>query len=100
MPYSHYLHPLAHQDIIDAYEWYEKEQIGLGDRFALAVTNKILEIVTTPLVFGAKSNRSFREASVGAFPFIIVYRVYPDKNEIVIASIHHAKKHPKRKYRK
>ena len=50
MPYSHHLHPLVHKDIIDAYEWYENQQQGFGDRLAAAVEKKIKTI--TNVSFG------------------------------------------------
>jgi plasmid stabilization system protein ParE len=100
MPYSHRLHPLAHKDIVDAYEWYEIQQRGLGDKFAAAVEKKIKAIIDNPLANSRKTNIDFREALIKTFPFIIVYRVYELKREIFISSIHHASKHPKRKFRK
>ena len=99
MPYSHHLHPLAHKDIIDAYEWYENQQIGLGDRFAAAVEKKIKTITNNQLANSRKGNIYFRGALIKTFPFIIVYKVYELKKEIFISSIHHASKHPKRKFR-
>ncbi len=99
MPYSHHLHPLAHKDIIDAYEWYERQQQGLGDKFANAVVQKIKIITNNPLANSSKSNNNFREALIKTFPFIIVYKVYEFKREIFISSIHHVSKHPRRKFR-
>ena len=100
MPYQHRLHPLAYQDIIEGYEWYEDQQKGLGDKFALAIEKKITAISLNPEVFGSKQKKNFREALVKPFPYIIVYKLYKEKNEIFISSIHHAKKHPRKKFRK
>ena len=100
MPYSHHLHPLAQKNIIDAYKWYENQQQGLGDKFANAVVQKIKTITNNPLANSSKSNIDFREAFIKTFPFIIVYKVYELKREIFISSIHHASKHPRRKFRK
>jgi plasmid stabilization system protein ParE len=99
MPYSHHLHPLAHKDIIEAYEWYENQQEGLGDKFAAAVVQKIKNIASNPLANSSKGNNDFREALIRTFPFIIVYKVYELKREIFISSIHHASKHPRQKFR-
>lgn len=33
MRYQLIFHPLAHQDISDAYNWYEDKLEGLGERF-------------------------------------------------------------------
>jgi len=57
-------------------------------------------IASHPETFGSKGNIYYREALVDTFPYIIVYKVYPKNNEIFISAIHHAKRHPKQKYRK
>ena len=67
MPYSHRLHPLAHQDIIAAYEWYEDKQKGLGDRFVDSVSKLIIAITENPEIYGSKDLISFREASLNIF---------------------------------
>ena len=100
MNYSYRLHPLIQQDYDDAYEWYEDKQKGLGERFLKAARKKIEEIALHPGVYGSKGNKKFREAPVDFFPYLIVYKVNKRKKEIYISSIHHTKKHPRKKYRK
>jgi plasmid stabilization system protein ParE len=100
MSYIYRLHPLTKQDYDEAYEWYEKKQKGLGERFLKAVRKKIEEIVLQPEVYSSKSNKKFREARVDVFPYLVVYKINKRKKEIYISSIHHAKKHPQKKYRK
>jgi len=100
MSYTYRLHPLIKQDYDDAYGWYEDKQKGLGERFIKAVRKKIEEIVLHPEIYGSKGNKRFREAMVDFFPFLIIYKVNKRKQEIYISSIHHAKKHPRKKYRK
>ena len=100
MPYSHRLHPLAKQDIIEAYEWYEDKKKGLGDRFADSVSKLIMNITKTPEIFGSKDKIYFREATLKDFPYIIVYKVLEHKKDIFISSVHHVKKHPIKKYRR
>src|SRR3954469_17671038 len=100
MSYTYRLHPLTRQDYDEAYEWYEDRQSGLGERFLKAVRKKIEEIVLHPEVYSSKSNKGFREAGVDFFPYVIVYKINKRKKEIYISSIHHAKKRPRKKYRK
>ncbi len=100
MSYSHLLHPLAYQDFIEAYVWYEEKHKGLGDRFAIAVSEQIINITENPKVYGSKGRNSFREAVMKDFPYVIVYKLSLQKELVVISSIHHAKKHPRKKYRK
>jgi len=46
-----------------------------------------------------RGEKGFREALVDGFPFIVVYKIDNIKKEIFISSVHHAKRHPKNKYR-
>lgn len=100
MNYSYKLHPLVQDDYNEAYEWYEDQQKGLGERFVKAVRSKISEILVNPEVYGSKGNKKFREAQVEYFPFLIVFKVSKKNKEVYITSIHHTKKHPRKKYRK
>ena len=100
MSYSAKFHPSISLDYTEAYEWYEEKEEGLGQRFFDAVGMKINQILLHPLHYSSKGNETFREVSVDVFPYQIVYQINHDKKEIYISSIHHAKKSPKRKYRK
>ncbi len=99
MPYTARFHPLVEKDYAEAYEWYEDRSTGLGDRFLIAVREKIEKIAAHSEVYSSKGRNKYREAIVENFPFIIVFKIYRRKQEIFISSIHHAKKHPKSKYR-
>lgn len=100
MSYTYRLHPLTKQDYDEAYTWYEDMHKGLGERFLNAVRKKIEEIVLIPEAYGSKGHKKFREAEVNIFPYLIVYKLNKRKKEIYISSIHHSKKHPRKKYRK
>ena len=99
MLYTHLLHPLALQDIIEAYDWYESSKIGLGEEFAATIKKIIDEIIRHPQTYSSKYNLNYREAIIRKFPHVIIYKIDESKKEIFIASIHHAKKHPRLKYR-
>src|SRR5689334_17026680 len=100
MSYTYQVHPLVEQDFYEGYEWYEDKQKGLGERFIPTVFKKINEILVNPEVYGRRSNKSHREAEVDTFPYLVVYRISKRRKEIYITSIHHMKKHPRKKYRK
>jgi len=100
MSYTYYLHPLIKQDYEDAYCWYEEKQKGLGERFIKAVRKKMDEIASQPESFGIKTNKKYQEAMIDFFPYVIVYKINRFSKEIYISSIHHTKKHPRKKYRK
>ncbi len=99
MSYRYRLHPLAYKDYEEAYRWYEDKQKNLGERFLKAVRNKIEKIALNPKAYGHKDNKSFREAKVDFFPYVVVYKIKRDTEEIFISSIHHTRKNPRKKYR-
>ncbi len=100
MNYTYLMHPLVKRDYDDAYRWYEDKQKGLGERFIQAVRIKIEKIAMHPEIYGRRDNKKFREARVDIFPYLIVYKINKGKKEIYISSIHHMRKHPRKKIRK
>ncbi|NGM61256.1 type II toxin-antitoxin system RelE/ParE family toxin [Sphingobacterium sp. SGG-5] len=85
----------AQKEMADAVDWYEEQQIGLGERFIVFVEGFLRRIVQNPLHFPEKKT-PFREAYVKDFPYLIIYRVYND--EVVVYSVFHTKQSPKKKY--
>jgi mRNA-degrading endonuclease RelE of RelBE toxin-antitoxin system len=100
MSFSVVLHPDVFADYEAAYSWYEDEVEGLGQKFLIAVRSKLETIAARPATFSSKSKRDYPEAKVQGFPFVIVYKIYKQKKEVFVASIHHLKKNPKKKYRR
>jgi len=100
MKYSYDVHPLVQYDYDEAYAWYEDRQKGLGERFVKAVRQKIEDISSNPHAHGSKGKKNLREAKVDFFPYLIIYRIDNRIRKIYITSIHHTKKHPRKKYRK
>ena len=72
MLYTHLLHPLALQDIIEAYDWYESSKTGLGEEFAATIKKIIDEIIRHPQTYISKYNVSYREAIIKKFPYVII----------------------------
>jgi plasmid stabilization system protein ParE len=100
MNYTYQIHPLVEKDFEEGYIWYEEKQKGLGERFINAVDAKIKQILQKPEAYGSRGIKSCREAAVDKFPYLVVYKISKRKMEIYITSIHHTKKHPRKKYRK
>ena len=98
--YSVIFHEGSTIDYNDAYYWYEEQQRNLGEKFLTAVGERISLILDNPDAYGVKAKGRYRETSVSGFPFSIVYLIYRKQRTILIVSIHHHKKHPRKKYRK
>lgn len=99
MPYTVVLHPETEKEYLTSFLWYEERSPGLGERFEQAVESKIQSIANNPLHYPTKK-KNYREALVSVFPFLIVYKIYPEKKEIFIASIFHTSRRPGKKYRR
>jgi len=90
----------AEKEYLESYRWYEEQQENLGERFALSVRKKLQTISFNPYFYSKKKGR-YHEASLGKpFPFVIVYIIDKKQNLIVVTSIFHTSRNPKRKYKK
>ncbi|MDB5114809.1 MAG: Plasmid stabilization system protein [Mucilaginibacter sp.] len=86
----------ARQEIFEAWKWYEEQQDGLGERFEAEVFRKIVLITTNPLQYPLK--KRMHEVNTNDFPFLIVYRINKSRNLVMIVSVFHTSRNPKKKY--
>lgn len=99
MNYTIKFHPEAEREYLEAYQWYEEHQSGLGKRFELAVEKQIKLIADYPEHYAEKKYKC-RESKTETFPYLIVYKYYPAKQLIWIISIFHTSRKPSKKNRK
>jgi plasmid stabilization system protein ParE len=83
----------ADQDQQEAYDWYEKRQSRLGERFLLAVDDCLRQIAERPELY-AKVRGRYRRALVSKFPYAVYYHVEPDR--VIVHAIIHTSRHPRR----
>jgi plasmid stabilization system protein ParE len=84
--------PEAAADIEDAYNWYERARIGLGEEFLAAVREGLDWAVEHPERFPLVQ-RSVRRALLRRFPYSLLYRVEPEA--ILLVAVFHAKRDPR-----
>jgi plasmid stabilization system protein ParE len=84
--------PEARDDLDEAFDWYERRQTGLGDRFAEAVRKTIDFIAAFPRI-GTVKYRDVRQRLVPRFPYVIVYREVGGMIQIV--SVFHTSRDPR-----
>ncbi|MCY7310122.1 MAG: type II toxin-antitoxin system RelE/ParE family toxin [Chitinophagaceae bacterium] len=99
MIYTVIFHPEADKEYRESFLWYEKKVKGLGYRFEIVVEGKIREIMNN-LEKYPKRMGLYREAPVGGFPYVIVYRINKMLERIFVSSLFHTSRNPKRKYRR
>lgn len=91
----------AHQDTIDAYNYYEEKQPGLGERFLEALIQRYQELAEHPTYYSCIAEdplKVLRDVRLEKFPYVVVYEII-DK-EVVVYAVHNTYKHPRNKLRK
>jgi hypothetical protein len=98
MNYTLIFRDKAVKELSDAYKWYETEQQGLGEFFLKTVNEYTEAILKNPEAFKI-TYKNFRELWIKKFPYLVVYYIDGRKNKIVIISIFHTSRNPKKKFR-
>ena len=75
------------------YEYYEKAEKGLGDKFLKKLYKKYKQISSFPNS-GVEKKRTYRETYLEVFPYAVIYRYSLKQNEIFITSIFHFRRSP------
>ena len=85
--------PEAKRDVKKAYEWYEEQKSGLGDRFLERVEECLSAIARNPKAFQLIA-RDARRAIVKQFPYVIFYGI--EVKAIYVYSVFHTSRHPQK----
>lgn len=83
----------AEADIAEAAIWYERRCVGLGAEFVRSIDACFSLISRQPEIFPVV----YRQARMGLprkFPYLVIYRVFPDF--ISIVAVMHGNRHPRR----
>ena len=83
----------AKDDLDEAYNWYESNEIGLGDRFLNYIQDGLSLIRQHPETFPVCAS-NFRRALISKFPFEIIYK--NEGNRIVIYSVFNCSQNPQK----
>ncbi len=78
--------PEAEDDITAARRWYEGQRYGLGDEFIAELDDLLPHLAATPEMHQVIAD-GVRRAKVTRFPYLVFYRVFPDRVE-VLAVLH------------
>jgi plasmid stabilization system protein ParE len=78
--------PEAELDLLEAREYYDRQQQALGERFVDALDEIIALVASQPELF-AVVLRTVRRTKLRRFPYVVYYRTLADRIEI-IAVIH------------
>jgi len=94
MNYNIEIRPLAAIEIIEAYDWYELQRVGLGLEFLNELDTFYDSLQRNPHTYSFYE-KPVREGKIKRFPHSVVYEVI--KTTIVIYSVFMVKQDPSKK---
>ncbi|MFA7382762.1 MAG: type II toxin-antitoxin system RelE/ParE family toxin [Desulfurivibrionaceae bacterium] len=86
----------AHQDISEAYSWYDDQRLGLGEEFLSCVDACLQAICRMPEQCPVV-HEEYRRALVRRFPYVVFYEY--DGARVTVFAIFHTARNPN-KWRK
>ncbi|GJM16894.1 MAG: hypothetical protein DHS20C13_22210 [Thermodesulfobacteriota bacterium] len=84
-------HPLAREEVREAYQFYESRKSGLGDLFFRSLDDLFLQILDNPNLY-PQDFETIRKAPLRKFPFTVYYEVIDD--QVLVYSVFHQKRNP------
>ena len=84
-------HGEAEEELRDAVRYYEHQQPGLGEKFAIQIREEVALAVEEPMN-GSPFEEGTRRRSLGRFPYSIIY--LPDRFPIMIVAVMHQRRRP------
>jgi plasmid stabilization system protein ParE len=82
---------LANNELVDACDWYERQQDGFGARFKSAVRDAARQIARTPLLFPVELE-DVRRYVMNRFPYTLRYVLRGE--EVWILAVSHQHRRP------
>ena len=99
MIYRHAYAPEALEEYKEAISWYRERSEKAAENFVKEIAEKITTICNAPLKY-RNTYKDFRETSLKKYPYSIVYLLDEQKKQVVIFSVFHQKRNPRKKFRK
>lgn len=87
------LAPEAESDLMQAYSWYERQRVGLGEEF-LGCVGETLQAITRHPEMHAMVHKDYLRALVRRFPYGIFYE--HARNSVTIYAVFHTAKDPEK----
>lgn len=99
MRYKYLLHEHAQQDYETSLQWYAERSEHAAENFIMAVDDALQLICEHPTRW-RNNYKNYHELGLKKYPFTIIYTIEANKQLVVVSSIYHHKKNPKKKYTK
>jgi len=96
MKYEVVIKEEAYYDLQDAYDYYEEQQNGLGERFLKNIQQRLSYLAKYPLHFN-KIEKEFRQVLVDKFPYLIIYEI--QERQVIVYAFFHGSQNPEKKFK-
>ena len=87
----------AAKEYIEAIAWYKEKSVLAAENFVKEVNEAFAKIEGKPLHF-KNIYKQFYEIKLRKYPYSIIYFMDEEKNSIVITTVFHYKRNPKKKF--
>lgn len=79
MSYKLFITEVAEYHVDEAYQYYEAQQEGLGERFLFEVNATYKKIAEHPQYYSyISATHNFKDIGVRKFPFVVIYEIRKD----------------------
>jgi plasmid stabilization system protein ParE len=99
MTYRYVFDPVALSEYKEAVSWYQERSQRVAENFVAELQTMIREICNDPLRYRS-SYKKYRETALRKYPFTNFFLVDQTAQKVVISSVFHHKRSPRKKYRK
>lgn len=99
MSYTYIFEPRALNEYKEAVIWYRERSEIAARNLTKELKSGLEAICDNPLLY-RNTYKIFREISLKKYPYCIVYFVDERTKTVIITSLYHHKRNPKKKYRK
>ena len=82
------------EDVLEAADWYDRQQPGLGDEFIEEVVTVFEALAVNPLQYCRRHpTKNIRWRYPKRFPYRVIYEALEEERLVVIAAVIHAARH-------
>ncbi|MBO3462015.1 type II toxin-antitoxin system RelE/ParE family toxin [Aetokthonos hydrillicola Thurmond2011] len=92
MNYALVFRPEVRDELDEVYNWYESQQLGLGDQFLDCIDETLNFICLLPESYPVVY-RDVRRAVVKRFPYAVYYRIISSR--VIVTAVFHGSRNPK-----
>jgi toxin ParE1/3/4 len=86
----------AENELAEAFDWYEEQLSGLGNKLYKEINHYLTTIGKNPYHYPVKYTGDLHSVALNKFPYIIIYWVDKVNNLIIVVSLFHTSRKPSR----